>query len=532
MRRQGGPPGRSRHVLGRRPGRRGTGAQRRLAQGPPEPPAGDPAAPTPPCGVQRRHRPARPRPGDQGAALPVRLPARRRDGRAGGGSPSRPRPGPGSSTASCTIDQLSSPLAKDPEGFLAPFHESPSCSTRSRRARPAASPRPPRRPPAARSACCSSDRRQRQLPHARSASATRRCPRSRCAASTCRRHAGAHVSQQRAREADRTPADGRLQYGQRGARSCCARHWSGPTRSSSTGARRPPALFSLVDPGTTRVIVRLHSFEAFTGGRTSSTSRASTTWSSSPTTCATSPWRPCPRLTGPGAPRLHVLNNAMDLTRLPRRQGPGRPLHARPDRDQARSPRTRAGRSRCCGCCARTTSATACCWSASELEPRPEPGRRALLRRPSSRHRRAGAAGRRAPAGPDATTCPKALTEVGVILSTLGARELPLRPGRGRGQRGGPGRARLAVLRRRGRTAPARSSRHDWVADTPEEAAARILEAHRRPRRAGGRPAPAASAHALATWDWSVVAPGFDRLILGEDQPDPAATPAAAATAP
>jgi len=41
------------------------------------------------------------------------------------------------------------------------------------------------------------------------------------------------------------------------------RRSSGPTWSSSTGGAALSVLFSMVDPGPTRVIVRLHSFEAF-----------------------------------------------------------------------------------------------------------------------------------------------------------------------------------------------------------------------------------------------------------------------------
>lgn len=54
----------------------------------------------------------------------------------------------------------------------------------------------------------------------------------------------------------------------------------------------------------------------------------------------------------------------------------------------------------------------------------------------------------------------------------------------------------------------------DWVVGTPEEAAARILETTQDAevwRRAGS----AASAHALATWDWDVVKDGYERLLSG-----------------
>jgi hypothetical protein len=54
----------------------------------------------------------------------------------------------------------------------------------------------------------------------------------------------------------------------------------------------------------------------------------------------------------------------------------------------------------------------------------------------------------------------------------------------------------------------------DWVVDTPEDAAARIIEltSSEQTWRAAGA---TASAHALATWDWSLVQRDFDDLLLG-----------------
>jgi glycosyltransferase involved in cell wall biosynthesis len=56
----------------------------------------------------------------------------------------------------------------------------------------------------------------------------------------------------------------------------------------------------------------------------------------------------------------------------------------------------------------------------------------------------------------------------------------------------------------------------DWVVDTPEQAAARILATTSSDevwRRTGA----AAAAHALTSWDWSVTAPTYDYLLLGTD---------------
>ena len=55
-----------------------------------------------------------------------------------------------------------------------------------------------------------------------------------------------------------------------------------------------------------------------------------------------------------------------------------------------------------------------------------------------------------------------------------------------------------------------------WVVDSPEAAAARIrtaTESESAWRKAGAD----AAAHVMTTWDWSVTAPGYDRLVLGDD---------------
>ncbi|MFH9858248.1 glycosyltransferase [Streptomyces sp. NPDC017202] len=55
----------------------------------------------------------------------------------------------------------------------------------------------------------------------------------------------------------------------------------------------------------------------------------------------------------------------------------------------------------------------------------------------------------------------------------------------------------------------------DWVVSTPEEAAQRILALTQTEENWRAATEPAAK-HALATWDWSVVGLEFDRLLLGE----------------
>ena len=60
-----------------------------------------------------------------------------------------------------------------------------------------------------------------------------------------------------------------------------------------------------------------------------------------------------------------------------------------------------------------------------------------------------------------------------------------------------------------------------WVVDTPEQAAAAVLRAtadEETWRRAGQE----ASELALTSFDWSAVRPGFDRLLLGDPNRNPA----------
>jgi len=54
----------------------------------------------------------------------------------------------------------------------------------------------------------------------------------------------------------------------------------------------------------------------------------------------------------------------------------------------------------------------------------------------------------------------------------------------------------------------------DWVVETPEQAARRILETTA-DAEAWRETGAEASKHALATWDWEVVKPGYERLLLG-----------------
>jgi len=59
----------------------------------------------------------------------------------------------------------------------------------------------------------------------------------------------------------------------------------------------------------------------------------------------------------------------------------------------------------------------------------------------------------------------------------------------------------------------------DWIVNTPEQAADRIL-ATTADDEVWRQTGAAAAAHALATWDLSVTGPAYDRLLLGTDNED------------
>jgi glycosyltransferase involved in cell wall biosynthesis len=106
---------------------------------------------------------------------------------------------------------------------------------------------------------------------------------------------------------------------------------------------------------------------------------------------------------------------------------------------------------------------------------------------------------------------PGALTEIGVILSSS------VRESFHAGLVEGAASGAVPVVRHwpffAGRRNGARTLfPAEWVVDTPEQAAARILETTHDSddwRRTGQ----AASEHALATWEWDVVKEGYDRLL-------------------
>jgi glycosyltransferase involved in cell wall biosynthesis len=275
-------------------------------------------------------------------------------------------------------------------------------------------------------------------------------------------------------------------------------------------------LLTAVDPGTARVVVRLHSVEAFTEwpqlldpSRIDDLVFVSEHLRDYTTAAA-------PQLAGPGAPRSSVLINAMDL------RG-----YDRPKPDAARFNVGLVGLS---------SIAKDPQWAVQVLR---------ILRRDDDRYRLlligSDLDGRHSPAGkqyqrrfeeelaelePTGTLrrvgqtddVPAALTDVGVILSSS------VRESFHCGLAEGAASHAVPVVRDwpffAGQQHGARTLfPADWVVDTPEQAAARILATTASDevwRHTGA----AAAAHALTTWDWSVTAPAYDRLLLGTDHED------------
>ncbi|PWU44322.1 glycosyltransferase family 1 protein [Micromonospora globispora] len=268
-------------------------------------------------------------------------------------------------------------------------------------------------------------------------------------------------------------------------------------------------MVTLVDPGDTRVVLRLHSFEAFSfWPHLIDFSRIDDVVFVSDhlrdLAAAVSP-----DLVGEYAPRLHVISNAMDL----------RP-YAMPKEPAARFTLGLVGIS---------AVAKDPRWAIEVLRLlRAEDPRYRLLLVGAGLNTGAGEAIRAygealevdlaelEPAGAvvrigQVTDVPKALTEIGVILSTSVRESFHCAVVEGAASGAVP------VVRDWPFFAAREHGAHslfpaDWVVRTPAEAAARIRAetADEEAWRAGGA---AAAAHALATWDWTVTRHHFDALL-------------------
>jgi glycosyltransferase involved in cell wall biosynthesis len=270
------------------------------------------------------------------------------------------------------------------------------------------------------------------------------------------------------------------------------------------------AALSLIDPGSTRVIVRLHSFEAFTlWPHVIDWSRVDDlVFVSEPLRAFT--LASVPRLRRSDGPRTPVVTNAIELTRYER-------------------PKV-AGARFTVGLVGFSAIAKDPSWAVEVLRElrRHDERYRLLLIGKDVDGKPSGAAGRyhqefaRAlaelePGGAirrygQTEDVPRALTEVGVILSSSVREGFPL------GLTEGTASGAVPVVRDWPFFAGRRSSARDifpaeWMVDTPAQAAARIravTETEESWRTAGD----AAAAHALAHWDWSKTQSEYDRLLL------------------
>jgi glycosyltransferase involved in cell wall biosynthesis len=273
------------------------------------------------------------------------------------------------------------------------------------------------------------------------------------------------------------------------------------------------ALVTLVDPGTARIIVRLHSFEAFAiWPQVVDFSRVDDLVFVSDhlrdlTLAAV------PRLTAPGAPRTPVVGNAMDLRRYAREK----PAEARFTLGLvgisaiAKDPRWAIEVLRELR---RVDARYRLLLVGSDVNGRTSPAAKAYQQaylRDVAELEPSGAVVRTG----QTHDVPAALTDVGVMISSS------VREGSPCGLIEGAASGAVPVVRDwpffAGKPHGARTLfPADWVVDTPQQAAERILKvtATEDGWREAGR---AASAHALATWDWPVIQDDFDRLLLRTD---------------
>ncbi|MCK8676859.1 MULTISPECIES: glycosyltransferase family 1 protein [Streptomyces] len=274
----------------------------------------------------------------------------------------------------------------------------------------------------------------------------------------------------------------------------------------------PAAMLTTIDPGTTRIIVRLHSYEAFTRWP------HMTDFSRIDDLVYVAPHvrdlveSLVPQLREDTAPRTHLVDNAMDLTGF----GRPKPADARFNlglvgvSQVAKDPlwavevlrrvREHDERYRLLlvggDMNPKTSMATRVYRRAMEAQLKPLVQEGVVLR-----------------LGPT-DDVPSALTDIGVILSSS------VREGCHVGLMEGAASAAVPVSRDwpfyAGKPNSARTLYpQGWVVGSVEEAAKRILEttATEEAWRDAGK---LAADHALSTWDWPVVSRAFDELFLGD----------------
>ncbi len=269
------------------------------------------------------------------------------------------------------------------------------------------------------------------------------------------------------------------------------------------------ALFSAIDPGTTRIIVRLHLFEAFTMfPHLVDMSRVDDlVFVSEPLRDYT--MDVAPRLREAGAPRTPVVTNAARLDR-----------YRRPKHPDARFTLAQIGQSRIAKDprwtfevlreLRRRDDRYRLVLIGADLDGSPTPQAAAYHRAYAQELADLEAEGAVRRIG-QTDDVPAALTDVGVILSASVRESFHL------GVIEGAASGAVPVVRDwpffAGRAHSARSIfPADWMVETPLEAADRIF-AHTASEEIWQKTGEAAAQHALMTWDWSVVQAQYDRLF-------------------
>ncbi|MBC9718167.1 glycosyltransferase family 1 protein [Streptomyces sp. TRM66268-LWL] len=272
----------------------------------------------------------------------------------------------------------------------------------------------------------------------------------------------------------------------------------------------PVAMLTTIDPGTTRIVVRLHSYEAFTQwpllADFSRVDELLFVAAHVRDLCTAY----VPQLAGPSAPRMRLMHNAADLSSFERPKSPDArftlglvglvqiakdPLWALDVLDRVRAHDERYRLLLVGDPMSPLTSGAARNYRAA-LEERLAP------------LERAGAVERRG----QTDDVPAALTDIGVILSSS------VREGCHLAVLEGAASGAVPVVRdwpfAAGGVNGARTVYpEEWVVPDPDAAAERILRLTSdvdRWQAAGA----AAAKHALSTWDWSVVWKDFDAALL------------------
>ncbi|MEV5692488.1 glycosyltransferase [Micromonospora globbae] len=409
------------------------------------------------------------------------------------------------------IDQLTSPLAEDPEGFIAPFQRSLAATTVATprgRLLPAAPP-PTDRPLRLLIATSANDnflKLIRSYYDAHPRVEVRFLDLAANAAIKSVTWAPKQMLQHRL-SADETPYGAKAEERLRPYLD-----WADTVFVDWCVA--PAALFTLVDPGTTRIIVRLHSYEALSRwphmvdfSRIDDLVFVAEHIKDLTTSLV-------PFLKGPDAPRMHVLDNAMDL----RGFQIDKPAEARFQLGMvgisqvAKDPRwaiqvLRLLRQR--------DDRYRMLLVGGDMSPDVSVASREYLEAFNRDLRELEATGAVRRLGPT-NEVPKVLSDIGVIISSS------VREGCHCGLMEGAASGAIPVVRDwpffAGRPNSARTLYpQGWVIGSPEEAVERILAttATEETWRAAGREA---SAYALREWDWSVVQHRFDKLLLGDPQ--------------